>query len=329
MARSAFTLAALASAAVPGLEVDHAGQVADPDYDAAVLGGADGRAWLVRVPRTRSADTRLRAELAALAALTQGARSRLPFAVATLAGRAKVGPTFAAVTEHFPGAAVPVAQIPVEPEGLGFRIGLAIGAVHLLPPTVVVDAGLPMSGPVESRRGAIGVLERAGATGLLPLAVESRWQHAIDDADLWQFQARVVGGFDSSSFVAVGDEVVAVQGWQGLAVGDPAADLKWAVQSERVADAVFAGYWSAAGTADRRLRHRAALLSELDLGRWLLHGVDTKATDVVDDAVELLTNLAERVHGDMSARIDSPTAPVLTIGEVEDLLEQTPTRQAG
>jgi len=66
MARSAFTLAALASAAVPGLEVDHAGQVADPDYDAAVLGGADGRAWLVRVPRTRSADTRLRAELARL-----------------------------------------------------------------------------------------------------------------------------------------------------------------------------------------------------------------------------------------------------------------------
>lgn len=326
MARSAFTLAALASAAVPGLQVGRADAVADPDYDAAVLGGADGREWLIRVPRNRSADTRLRAELAALAALTHGARARLPFAVARLAGGEKTGPTFAAVTEHFPGVALPVSHIPVEPDGLGFRIGLAIGAVHMLPQTVVADVGLPMSGPAESRRAAISVLERATATGLLPMAVESRWQHAIDDADLWQFQARVVGGFESSSFIASGDEVIAVQGWHGLAVGDPANDLKWVIQSERVADAVFAGYWSAAGTADRRLRHRAALLSELDLGRWLLHGVESKETEIVDDAVEMLTNLAERVHGDMSARIDNPTAPVLTITEVEDLLDQA--RQA-
>ncbi len=308
---------------MPGLEVSHAGPVADPEYDAAVLTGTDGRSWLIRVPRTKTADSRLEAELLGLAALTHGARSRLPFAIASLAGRTKVGPTFAAVTEHFPGTAFPASQIPIEPEGLGFHIGLAIGAVHTLPATVVADAMLPMSGPAESRRAAISVLERTTATGLLPAAVQGRWQQAIDDADLWQFQARVVGGFDASSFLSSGDEVIAVQGWHGLAVSDPAVDMKWAVQTERVADAVFAGYWSAAGTADRRLRHRAALLSELDLGRWLLHGTETKSTEIVDDAVELLTTLAERVHGDMSARIDNPTAPVLTLGEVEDLLDQT------
>ncbi|MBO9577509.1 MAG: macrolide 2'-phosphotransferase [Microbacteriaceae bacterium] len=326
MARSAFTLAALASAAVPGLDVRQAAPLADPDFDAAVLGGADGRDWLVRVPRTKSADRRLESELRALAALTPGARARLPFAVTSLAGRTKAGPTFVAVTERFPGEAVPATAIPVEPEGLGYGIGQAIGAVHLLPPTIVADAALPMSGPAESRRAAIGVLDRTVATGMLPVAVQARWQHAIDDADLWQFQARVVGGFDSSSFLAVEDTVVALEGWHGLAIGDPAEDFKWAVQTERVADAVFSGYWSTAGTGDRRLRHRAALLSELDLGRWLLHGVESKATDVVDDAVELLTNLAERIHGDMSARIDSPTAPVLTVDEVEDLLDRTPSR---
>jgi len=326
MARSAFTLAALASAAVPGLEVARVHALDDHDYDAAVLGGTDGREWLIRVPRNRAADTRLRAELAALQALTHGARARLPFAVTRLAGGEKLAHTFAAVTEHFPGTVLAASQIPVEPEGLGFRIGLAIGAVHMLPQTVVADVGLPMSGPAESRRASIGVLDRASATGLLPIAVESRWQHAIGDADLWQFQARVVGGFEASSFIASGDEVVAVQGWHALAVSDPANDLKWAIQTERVADAVFAGYWSAAGTADRRLRHRAALLSELDLGRWLLHGVETKDTEIVDDAVEMLTNLAERVNGDMSARIDNPTAPVLTVTEVEDLLDQA--RQA-
>lgn len=326
MARSAFTLAALASAAVSGLEVSRVHALPDPDYDAAVLGGADGREWLIRVPRTKSADARLRAELAALRALTPGARSRLPFAVPTLAGGEKTGPTFAAVTEHYPGVVVAAGDIPVEPDGLGFRIGLAIGSVHLLPQTVAADAGLAMSGPAESRRTAIGVLDRARATGLLPLAVESRWEHAIGDSDLWQFQARVVGGFDADAFVTSGDEVVAVRSWHGLAVGDPAVDLKWAIQTDRVADAVFAGYWSAAGTADRRLRHRAALLSELDLGRWLLHGVESNDTAVVDDAVELLTNLAERVNGDMSARIDNPTAPILTVSEVETLLDEA--RQA-
>jgi len=326
-ARSAFTLAALATAAVPGLTVVRTAAMADADHDAALLEDADGRDWLIRVPRTKTADGRLERELLALAALTAGARARLPFSVPAVAGRSKLGPTSAVVTDHAAGVALPVSQIPIEPEGLGYRIGQAIGAVHLLPATVVADAMLPMSGPAEARRNAISVLHRAEATGLLPLAVVGRWQHAIDDADLWQFQAVVTGGgFDAASFVSAEDQVAAVHGWRGLCVGDPAIDLKWVIQSERVADAVFSGYWSVAGIADRRLRHRAALLSELDLAHWLLHGIETSSTEIVDDAVELLTNLAERVHGDLSARIDNPTAPVLTVDEVEDLLDRMPTQ---
>ena len=58
MARSPFTLAALAAAAVPGLEIARAGHVAVEDYDAAAISGADGQEFLVRIPRSKDADTR-------------------------------------------------------------------------------------------------------------------------------------------------------------------------------------------------------------------------------------------------------------------------------
>jgi len=324
MARSSLTLAALAVAAIPDLEVASAAALNDDaEFDSAVIETKDERHLLIRVPRNRAAEDRLVKEIAAAQALTPGARARLSFAAPVLVGRARVAPTFAAVTEYPYGTAVPLAQIPIEPEGLGFAIGRAIGEIHALPSTVVTDAGLPVGGPNEARRAAESVLERVIATGLLPLAVRGRWETAIQDTDLWQFQSAVVGGgFDSSSFLSHGDVVLSVVGWQGLSIGDPASDLTWVSQNERVADAVFSGYQSIAGTGDRRLRHRAAFLSEIALGRWLLHGIETKDTDIVDDAVEMLTTLAERIHGDMSARIEQQTAPVLTVDEVEDLLDR-------
>lgn len=324
MARSPLTLAALAVAAIPGLEVASAAALADdPEYDSAIIETKDERHLLVRVPRSRSAEERLSKEMLAAQALTPGARSRLGFAAPAFVGRARVAPTFAAVMEYPYGESVPLAQIPIEPEGLGYRIGRAIAEIHALPSTVVTDAGLPVGGPHEARRAAESVLERVIATGLLPLAVRGRWEAAIADADLWQFQPAVVGGgFDSSSFLSHGDVVLSVVGWQGLSIGDPASDLSWVSQNERVADAVFSGYQSVAGSGDRRLRHRAAFLSEIAVGRWLLHGIESKDTDIVDDAVEMLTTLAERIHGDMSARIEQQTAPVLTVDEVEDLLDR-------
>jgi len=322
MARSPFTLAALAAAAVPGLEIARAGHVAVEDYDAAAISGADGQEFLVRIPRSKDADTRIRAELAGLAALTAGARSRLPFAVLEPKGAVSYGPTRAIVTDFPYGSPVHVHELGERP-ALGAAVGAAIAAVHALPATVVTDAGLPVTGPADSKRRAAGVFERAEATKLLPAAVEGRWLAALDDADLWQFQPTVIGGFDANAFFADGDEVVTVTGWHGLAIGDPASDLAFLAQDERAADVVLGGYAHVRGAGDRRLRGRAAFFSELELARWLIHGWELRSTEIIDDAVDMLTTLAERVHGHRSARIEEPTAPVLTVTEVEDLLEQT------
>lgn len=326
MARSPFMLAAVAASAVPGLEAVAVGEHRiDDDVDAAILTDRAGDHWVVQVPRNQRAESRQSAELVALAALTAGARARLPFEVATVRGQTPVRPTRGVVLSWTPGTPTKLSALPAAPDGLATRIGSAIAAIHALPSSVVTDAGLPVAGPAEARRWAISLTDRAAATGLLPAAVHDRWTAAVDDHDLWQFEPTVIGGdLDAASFLADGDELRSVVGWQGLAIGDPASDLAWVVPVEHVADAVFAAYAGVAGSADRRLRHRATLRSELGLARWLLHGTERRDTEIVDDAVELLTSLAERIHGDMTSRIQATTRPVLTVDEVEDLLDQRP-----
>jgi len=325
MARSEFMLAAVAASAVPGLDavsVATAPHHAD-DVDAAILGDRDGAHFTVQVPRTKAAEERQTAEIRALTALTPGARSRLPFDLATVIGQAPVRPTRGVVLSWCAGAPVSLGSIPTEPNGLGWMIGRAIAAIHDLPTTVVTDAGLPVAGPAEARRSAESLADRAAATGLLPAAVRERWEEAVQDAELWQFEPTVIGGdLEAGSFLADDGALASIIGWQGLSIGDPATDLSWAVPSEAAADAVFAGYASIAGQTDRRLRHRAALRSELGLARWLLHGTEQRDTDIVDDAVELLTTLAERIHGDLTARIQPTTRPILSVDEVEDMLDR-------
>jgi len=112
-------------------------------------------------------------------------------------------------------------------------------------------------------------------------------------------------------------------GWHGLRVGDPASDLQWlAASGPDIADAAFAAYSRVKGTVDRQLRQRAALLSELEIARWLLHGTETRSTEIVDDAVQMLSALVDETQKDLMNPIGGPTVP-LGVDEVEQLLERT------
>ena len=165
-------LAAVAASAVPGLEAISVAAAPYPadDLDVAVLGDRDGAHWTVQVPRTQQAQTRQAADVIALTALTPGARARLPFDVPTVAGQAPVRPTRAVVMSWCAGAPASLGSIPTEPNGLGWMIGRAIAAIHDLPSTVVTDAGLPVTGPAESRRWATSLAERAATDQVTRIA---------------------------------------------------------------------------------------------------------------------------------------------------------------
>jgi len=324
MARSHLTLAALATSAVDGLDVAGSQAFGSPggDFDAALLTGTDGRHWTVRVPRSERAEAEQSADMIALRALSAGVRTRLPFAVSTFAGQVPVDGTRAVVYEFVYGTKVPLSSFSIE---YAASVGEAIAAIHALPTSFVVDAGLPAHSSVDTLRSTITLMDRAAATGLVPAGLLRRWEAASEESALWQFTPTVVNGsLGSDSFLAGNDAVTGVLGWHALRVGDPARDISWLFGAGAdVFDSAFAAYSRVRGSVDRQLRQRATLLSELEIARWLLHGTETRSTAIVDDAVQMLSGLVDEVQKDIMNPIGPQTIPVLGVDEVERLLEQT------
>ncbi|WP_200941752.1 phosphotransferase [Agromyces sp. Root1464] len=338
MARPPLTLAALATAAVPGLEVRavraHTRR-SHGAYDAVLLRSTDDRMLVLRVPRSQAAESEQSADLVALRALTPGIRSRLPFALPEVVGQAPIDGTRAVVTTFVPGAARSADEL-TEHDGIATSVGLALAAVHALPTGFIADAGLPRQTADESHDAVVELIDRAADTGHLPAALLRRWEEATDDAALWRFRPTVVNGaLAADSLLVDGDTVTGLIGWSALAQGDPARDLHWLLTSrgaaaERALDAYFG---ARAGEADSHLPQRALLYGELELAKWLLHGVEVRDDAIIADAVGLLDGLVESVHDRSSEPLSPETGPILTVGDVERMLDETPrdglSREAG
>jgi len=322
--RSPLTLAALATSAVPGLDVTHAAALGGTggEVDSALLSTRDGRTLVIRVPRTPAAESEQSADLVAIRALSDGVRARLPFGVPRMLGQAPVDGTRAIVSEFVDGTPLSLDRLT---PSLAASIGRAIAAIHALPTSVVADVGLPQLRAIDVMREAVTTLDRAAATGLVPAALLRRWEVAAEDSSLWQFTPTVVNGaLSASSFLAVGDSVTGLLGWARLQVGDPARDLFWMLGSSNpdVADAGFDAYHQARGVLDRELGRRAAFAAELELARWLLHGTERRSTEIVDDAVEMLHALLDRVSGDLLNPLAAEQTARAGMDDVQELLDR-------
>jgi aminoglycoside phosphotransferase (APT) family kinase protein len=321
----------LATAAVAGIDVRHAaphGSVGAGDFDSARLVGDTGEQWIIRVPRSQRAEAIQSADLVAIRALSTGVRSRLSFGVPTYRGQAPIGETRAIVYDFVEGSPLAVSDV-LAGTGLPSSVGAAVAAVHLLPTSFVTDAGLTSHTPFEAMRSSASVVDRAAATGLLPAALLERWEGAIQDAQLWQFQPTVINGsLEAESLLVDGDRICAVLGWHDLQVGDPARDLAWVLGAPTPdsIDAVFDAYQAARSSSERSLRHRATLYHELDLARYLLHGTQTKNTEIVDDAIGMMSRLVDTIQQHDQRPIASGATEALDLDGVEDLLSATERR---
>ncbi|MCP2030427.1 aminoglycoside phosphotransferase (APT) family kinase protein [Okibacterium sp. HSC-33S16] len=299
------------------------------DFDSALLRTTDDRELVIRVPANEQSASDQSVELIALSAMTAGIRSRLPFDVPTVQGQASIRGTRAVVYDYLPGYNVDAARIPAG-DGVATSIGAAIAAIHSLPGSFVAEVGLPALTAADCRTAAHNIIERAAATRLLPAAVKQRWTDAAADDALWQFQPTVINGsLSAESFVItdheVGPIVTGVIGWGSLRVGDPARDLHWLSGAGEAADSVLAAYrLSATRHPDRLISQRSMLHAELELARWLLHGVDTRDQQVIDDAVSLLDGLVDHVLGDLMHPLSPQTGPIMAVADVEEMLAHTP-----
>lgn len=331
MARSPLTLAASVTSALPRVGVVGVGVLTEGisgRYDSAVAQLDDGRQVVVRVPADPSVDQELAAEVRALRALTPGVRGLLPFRAPELLGETGLGKSRAVVVDFLPGYRVDAAHLPPG-RGAATSVGEALAALHALPLSIVRTEGLPVRTPQQVRDDVVRLLDRAEATRRVPEELLVRWHRAVAADTLWRFESAVVlGGAGAASFVFEDvDDAPTVTGvleWHGLAVGDPATDLQWLASAPTAADDVYGAYAERSNRApDALVRERARLYAELEFAKWLVHGHDAGDADIVDDAIGLLTALAQGLQGD-----DLLTEGGLDVDDAIALLDRVPDAPA-
>ncbi|MGC5167173.1 macrolide 2'-phosphotransferase [Luteimicrobium sp. DT211] len=302
MTRSPLVLAALSTQAVHGLQAVTVEPVRDRgDFDVAVVTDEDGARWVVRAPRTVAAGASLEAEVALLARLVPYVDAGvLPFSVPAPRGYARLPEGGRAVVHTaLDGAPLELDRLGPGP-GLAADLGRVVAAIHELPVNVVADAGLPVYTADEYRDRRLAELDDAAATGHVPTMLLRRWEDALEDVALWKYQPVVVhGDLGPEQVLASGTRVRAVTGWADARVADPADDLAWLLVAapEDATDSILEAYrLRRTELADPHLEERALLAGELELVRWLLHGVRTGQDDVVADAIDMLHELEDAVQ---------------------------------
>ena len=309
MTRSALALAALASAAVPGLDPTTVETAArgTGQFDLAFVADTQSRRWVVRSPRSRGAAAQMEITLALLEMLSR----RLPYAVPSPSGftALKEGGR-AAVYPYLPGRPIVLGHLPAGP-GLAAELGRGIAALHNVDLRLADEAGLPSYDADTYRTRRLAELDRAAATGYVPTSLLTRWERALEDVSLWRFAPTVTHGDLTGEQVLVefGDEgdaasgrLTAITGWDDAKVADPADDFATLAghASPPAFDTVLEAYAQAREERpDANLERRARLAHELRQVTGLLTAVSTGDVRYVDAYVERLRVLEEQVIDDV------------------------------
>ncbi len=301
MPRSALSLAAIASVAVPGLNPSRLTlpQASTKELRVVAVVDTAGRTWEVLEPQDEATGAALEAEAGVLRSIGQAVDDGLvSFQVPRVAGALRVGGVAVQVRTHLPGSPVNLGSLRPGP-GLSSGLGRALGELHELPTAVVEDCGMPVYSAQEVRARWSSLLDEAEKTDRVPEQLMTRWRQALRHTALWRFRPVVVhGDLAEENVLVAGGSVVGVRGLAQAHVGDPAEDLSWVYASVPLdsLDSIENGYDLARSEGvDKHLRDRAELVSELGLVRWLLHGVRSKDDPVIQDAAAMLDDLLAQV----------------------------------
>lgn len=310
--RTPLELAAIATAAVPGLAPTATAFSPDDDadFDSALLLDADGKRWRVRSPRHPEASTRLETEFMVLRAFAPSIRAELPFHVPTIAGTVRQGDLTTFVYTHLHGAMLSIDELSAGSPALAREIGSALAAIHDLPLTLVTNADLPSYSANEFRQRKLNELDQAATTGKIPATLLRRWEHALEDVALWRFNTSVVhGDLHEDNLMVQDDSVTALTGWTDLRIGDPADDFAWLVASNEASfvEAVLNHYTQARREKpDVHLLRRAALLAEFALAQYLVKAMAAGHQSMTAEAESMLQTLSADI--DEQARRDEEAA---------------------
>lgn len=338
MDRSPLFLAALASAAVPGLDpasVEALPGVAGHHYDIAFVQDTQHRRWVVRVPRSQTGAAQMESTFSLLALLAR----RLPFSVPTPKGfvALKEGGR-AAIYPYLAGQNIAFEQLPAGP-GLAADLGRCIAALHNADHGLFEEAGLPAYDADTYRTRRLSELDLAAATGHVPTTLLARWEKQLEDVTLWRFAPTPTHGdltgdellvvFDDDEDAASG-RVRAITGWEDAKVADPADDFFALVThaSPEALDTLMEAYAHARSERpDGHLLTRARLSAEMRMLTALMTAVGAGDRLEVERRAAALRHLEEQVQAEAEAANDyrhvdpapeRPAAPVLIPPQVAE-----------
>ena len=268
-----------------------------------VTGGvldSKGRHWIVKCPLNTTAATSLEAEAAIAPLLLEELRKgELPFDIVRPTGFASVESGGRAIVYPEPfGTPTDYQAIT---RGEAREVGRALASIHMLSYDTSNHAGLPHYSADEFRIRQLAELHDADRVASIPNLLCRRWEEALENTALWQFEPVVIhGDVDSEYFLWSGGAISAVLGFGSAQVGDPAVDISPLLSlPEQIFDAVIDSYENTRGVAvDDNLLTRATLLSELSVARWMLYGIRSENENVQHEARTMLVDLATEVEAD-------------------------------
>ncbi|THJ66006.1 aminoglycoside phosphotransferase [Arthrobacter echini] len=341
MKRTPMQLAAMATAAVPGLAPTGVAGTPDDvaDFDSALLMDDSGKQWRVRAPRHVEASMRLETELQALRAFTPAVKAELPFLIPHLAGSVRQGELSTFVYSHLLGSTRTLEAVTGGGPAVAQELGRVIAAIHDLPKGLVQRADLPSYEADEYRQRRLNELDQAATTGRIPAILLRRWEHALEDVGLWRFSPTVVhGDLHEDHLLFSGAEVSAVIGWTELSLSDPAQDFAWLAAAEDAdfVQTVHDAYAAArTGAVDPHLLRRSALAAEFALAQWLVRGVALEDASMIGEAQEMLGALAadvaslEREQHEAAERARNAEQERLEWGDERGADDHTPAAHPG
>lgn len=320
--KSPFELAALATAALPGLRVT---EVRSPQFDDEFASGtvvvdAGGDAWSVRaskIPSTESAVLRNRGVTEFLC--ERSAAGVLPFRVPKIVGVAATAPDLFATVSTFVGGH-PLNENELYSAGLlPASLGRAFAALHQIRPEHLSVFSPQVVTSSQTRSQWSTLLEQIGHQ--IPGRLRKRWNVALDEDTLWTYTPRVVHGDLRAENILVNEGAVwALTDFSSLRVDDPAVDVAWLVPmaGDEFMREFFAAYSDRIETPDLHLLTRAQLYSELAVAEWLQFGLQTNDSTVVSEATAMIADLDADLAGSMLVASSRP------VKEIHFTLEEEP-----
>lgn len=306
-------LAALATVAVPGLQVSglRAPQYTDELVSVTGIIDSSGNRWTVTSPHNTIGGLDLEDQDALLSRFKQAHESRLvPFRVPVPVGFARLKDGTRVIVHHDLGGRFMREEDFADPHVLPASLARALAHLHNLPVGMYTGIDLPSYSALDLRERHKAVLAEAANHTVIPANLWKRWEQALNDIALWRFTTVPIHGDLQGTNITIHEGAVrSMSGFTSAHVGDPATDYSWvlAQASDAFLDRFREAYSMTRPESDIHIETRAQLISELALVRWLLHGVHAHDGTIIEQARAMLRDLSSDL-GD-EPLVETPHSP--------------------